>query len=58
MVTEGVGYADALINTYESPRGSRPLSPTAEAELRLIRKRYQTLSKPAEKFLQKRNELK
>lgn len=57
MVSEGVGYAlcfDRIINV--SGDGNlcfRPLSPKLEAEPVLIRKKYQILSKAAEKFLEK-----
>ena len=56
MVEEGLGYAfalDGIINTQGSPLCFRPLSPPLEAEIYVIWKRYQVLSKPAEKFLLK-----
>lgn len=60
MVSEGVGYAicfDGIINTTDTPLCFRPLSPAVEAEMYLVWKRYQVLSKPAEKFLLKLQEL-
>ena len=55
LVEEGLGYAiclDRLINTSgDSGLTFRPLSPSIEIELYIIWKKYQVLSKPAEKFL-------
>lgn len=56
MVDEGMGYAlclDKLINVSgESNLCFRPLYPRLEAEMHFVWKRYQVLSKPAEKFLE------
>ncbi len=56
LVDEGLGYAlclDKLINTSgESGLCFRPLSPGLESGASIIWKRYQVLSKAAEKFLQ------
>lgn len=55
MVDEGMGYAlclDKLINVSgDSNLCFRPLSPRLEAEMHFVWKRYQVLSKAAEKFL-------
>ncbi len=55
LVEEGLGYAvclDKIINTSGSSKLCfRPLSPTVEIEMHIIWKKYQFLSKPAEKFL-------
>lgn len=55
MVKAGIGYAFALehiINvTGESWLCFRPLSPNLHAHMTLIWKKYQILSKPAEKYL-------
>lgn len=55
LVDEGLGYAisfDRIINTTgNSNLCFRPLTPKVEAEMSLIWKKYQILSKPAEKFL-------
>lgn len=55
LVDEGLGYAisfDRIINTTgNSNLCFRPLTPKVEAEMNLIWKKYQILSKPAEKFL-------
>lgn len=55
LVEEGLGYAvclDKIINTSGSSKLCfRPLSPTVEIEMHIIWKKYQILSKPAEKFL-------
>ena len=56
LVEEGVGYAicfDNIINTSgNSNLCFRPLNPRLEAEMSVIWKKYQILSKPAEKFIQ------
>lgn len=56
FVEEGLGYAiafDRIINASENSRLTfRPLSPSLTAEMSVIWKKYQTFSKPAEKFLQ------
>ncbi len=60
MVAEGLGSAiclDGIINTTGSPLCFRPFSPPLEAEMHLVWKRYQMLSKPAEKFLSALQEL-
>lgn len=57
MVDEGMGYAlclDKIINT--SGLCFRPLSPAMDAEMNMIWKKYQLLSKAAQKFLQKLQE--
>ena len=55
LVDEGLGYAisfDRIINTTgNSNLCFRPLTPKVEAEMNLIWKKYQILSKPAEKFI-------
>lgn len=55
MVDEGLGYAitfDRLINTTgDSNLCFRPLKPQLENEMSIIWKKYQVLSKPAEKFI-------
>lgn len=55
FVEEGLGYAiclDGILNTTgESPLCFRPLSPALDADLNIIWKKYRTLSKPPEKFL-------
>lgn len=55
LVEEGLGYAiclDRIINTTGNSRLCfRPLSPAIEMEMYMIWKKYQFLSKPAEKFL-------
>ena len=54
MVEEDLGYAigfDKIINTCGSPLCFRPLSPTVEAEMSIIWKKYQIFSKAADKFL-------
>lgn len=55
MVDEGLGYAitfDRLINTTgDSNLCFRPLKPQLENEMSVIWKKYQVLSKPAEKFI-------
>lgn len=61
MVDEGIGYAfalDKIINV--SGEGSlcfRPLNPPLHASMHLIWKKYQFLSKPAAKFLEKFQEI-
>jgi len=56
MVDEGMGYAlclDKLINVSgNSNLCFRPLYPQLEAEMHFVWKRYQVLSKSAEKFLE------
>lgn len=56
MVDEGIGYAlclDKLINVSgNSNLCFRPLYPKLEAEMHFVWKRYQVLSKAAEKFLE------
>lgn len=55
MVDEGLGYAitfDRIINTTgDSNLCFRPLKPQLENEMNIIWKKYQVLSKPAEKFI-------
>lgn len=55
MVDEGLGYAitfDRIINTTgNSNLCFRPLKPQLENEMSIIWKKYQVLSKPAEKFI-------
>lgn len=55
MVDEGLGYAvtfDKIINTTgDSNLCFRPLKPQLENEMSIIWKKYQVLSKPAEKFI-------
>lgn len=55
MVDEGVGYAlclDKLLNTTGNSRLCfRPLNPRFESRLYLVWKKYQVLSKAAEKFI-------
>lgn len=55
MVEEGLGYAitfDRIINTTgDSKLCFRPLKPQLENEMSIIWKKYQVLSKPAEKFI-------
>ncbi len=57
MVDEGMGYAvclDRIINVSgESSLCFRPFEPEVEAPLSLVWKKYQTLTKAAEKFLSK-----
>lgn len=57
LVSEGFGYAlclDRLVNTSEdSDLCFRPLMPRLEAHLYLAWKKYQALSKAAEKFLER-----
>lgn len=61
MVDEGLGYAvcfDNIINVSgDSPLCFRPLFPRLEAEMHIIWKKYQMLSKAAEKFLEKIQEM-
>lgn len=60
LVEEGLGYAicfDKLINTRGTSLCFRPLRPTLEITAHLIWKKYQLLSKPAQKFLTKLQEL-
>ena len=55
LVEEGLGYAmclDKLINvSVDSTLCFRPLSPRVEAEASIIWKRYQVLSKAAQKLI-------
>lgn len=55
MVDEGLGYAvtfDKIINTTgDSNLCFRPLEPALENEMSIIWKKYQVLSKPAERFI-------
>lgn len=55
MVDEGLGYAitfDRIINTTgDSNLCFRPLNPPLESAMSIIWKKYQVLSKPAEKFI-------
>jgi hypothetical protein len=55
MVDEGMGYAlclDKIINTSgDSNLCFRPLEPRVELEMNLVWKKYQILTKAAEKFL-------
>ena len=60
LVAEGLGYAvcfDRLINTQGTNLCFRPLRPAFEVRASMIWKKYQMLSKPAQKFLQKLREL-
>lgn len=61
LVEEGLGYAigfDKIIHTSgSSTLCFRPLSPTREAGMHIIWKKYQVFSKASEKFLQKMKEL-
>lgn len=56
LVEEGIGYAicfDNIINTSgNSNLCFRPLNPSLEVGMSVIWKKYQLLSKPAEKFIQ------
>ena len=60
FVEEGLGYAisfDRIINTSgDSKLAFRPLDPPLEVEMYLIWKKYQMLSRPAEKFLKELHE--
>jgi len=60
MVDEGVGYAlclDKLINVSgNSNLCFKPLYPQLEEEMHFVWKRYQVLSKSAEKFLERFSE--
>lgn len=54
MVDEGMGYAftlDKLVNTMGSTLCFRPLKPHLELGMYLVWKKYQILSRPAERFL-------
>ena len=57
MVEEGMGYAicfDKIINvTGESKLCFRPIKPKIEASMSIVWKKYQVVTKAAEKFLQK-----
>lgn len=61
LVDEGLGYAVALDKIIYTGQNStlcfRPLNPTVEAEMNIIWKKYQLLSKAAEKFIEKLKEL-
>lgn len=60
LVAEGLGYAicfDRLINTEGTNLCFRPLHPAFEVTASMIWKKYQLLSKPAQKFLEKMREL-
>ena len=60
LVAEGLGYAicfDRLINTEGTNLCFRPLCPSFEVKANMIWKKYQLLSKPAQKFLEKIQEL-
>ena len=60
MVEEGLGYAicfDKLINTNGTNLCFRPLNPSATITAHIIYKKYQIFSKPAQKFLEKLQEL-
>ena len=61
MVEEGLGYAvclDRIINVSGDSRLCfRPLSPQLEIGMSIVWKKYQLLSKPAEKFLLKLQEM-
>ncbi len=60
MVKDGLGYAvclDKIINTTDSKLCFKPCSPTVEAPMSIVWKKYQVLSKAAEKFLEKLIEL-
>ncbi|WP_343284053.1 hypothetical protein [Drancourtella sp. An12] len=56
LAEEGLGYAigyDKIINTAGNSRLCfRPLAPQLESHMRIIWKKYQIFSKPAEKFLE------
>ena len=55
LVDEGLGYAitlDKIINTSESNLCFRPLTPTLQAGLYLVWKKYQVFTKAAELFLE------
>ena len=60
MVDEGLGYAicfDKLVNVSgDSNLCFKPLKPKIEAHMRIIWKKYQIFSNPAQKFLQKLQE--
>lgn len=61
LVEEGLGYAvcfDKLINTTgESQLCFRPLQPVQKTTASIIWKKYQVLSKPAQRFLEKLGEI-
>lgn len=60
LVDEGLGYAlgfDRLINTRGTNLCFRPLRPALEVKASIIWKKYQLLSKPAQRFLEKLQEL-
>jgi DNA-binding transcriptional LysR family regulator len=54
MVEAGMGYAfclDKLVNTEDSNLCFKPLEPHIESHWDIVWKKYQTFSKPAEKFM-------
>ncbi len=57
MVEEGLGYAigfDKIINTSgHSPLCFRPLTPTLEAGMSVVWKKYQVFTKASEKFIER-----
>lgn len=60
LVDEGLGYAicfDKLINTNGTNLCFRPLRPAIETTASIIWKKYQLLSKPAQEFLSRLQEL-
>lgn len=60
LVAEGLGYAvcfDRLINTEGTNLCFRPLRPAFEVTASMIWKKYQLLSKPAQRFLERMREL-
>lgn len=60
LVDEGLGYAvcfDKLINTEGTRLCFRCLCPTLEITANVVWKKYQLLSKPAQKFLEKLQEM-
>lgn len=61
LVDEGLGYAigfDKIINTSgNSSLCFRPFTPALEEEMNIIWKKYQVFSKPAEKFIEKLQEI-
>lgn len=55
MVEEGLGYAiglDKIINTTNSNITFKPLTPTIDATMHIIWKKYQIFSKASEKFIE------
>lgn len=54
MVDEGIGYAiclDRIVNTSDSSLCFRPIEPEIHAEMSIIWKKYQVLTKATEKFI-------